>query len=441
MADLRAGVLVVGAGVSGLAFADRLMTDDYLICEASDDVGGYCRTVHHDGFVWDYSGHFFHFQHAEIEADLLRRLGSSRVRRVTRVSKVLYGDRLIDFPFQRHIDQLPHNDFVECLNGLGARSRAEPTDFLGLLMVRYGRGICDKFLVPYNEKVYATDLSRLDVQAMGRFFPHAETESILSGLGASCPPTYNSTFLYPEGGAMEFARALQRGVCPSKILCDEPVLRVDLARRLAHTRRHTIRYERLVSSVPLPRLLGMSSVPHDADVYSHNKVLVFNLGFDSKGRDDVHWIYVPDPDVCFYRVGFYDNVWPRDRMSLYVELGVPAGQPLDALTIEHLRDRVLRELKATGIVAGHQLVASHHVVLDPAYVHITERSNRDVVVQRAKLAALGVHTLGRYGTWTYCSIEDNIVEARKLADSFNRPSAKASGPSMVRQAEGAAAPI
>lgn len=70
-------------------------------------------------------------------------------------------------------------------------------------------------------------------------------------------------------------------------------------------------------------------------------------------------------------------------------------------------------------VEGHQLVASHHVVLDPAHVHITRSSQEDVAAQRAALAARDVHCLGCYGTWTYCSIEDNIVEARALAQAFD----------------------
>ena len=58
MVELRTGVLVVGGGVTGLAFAQALVADDYLLCEASNDVGGYCRTVRKNGYVWDYSGHF-----------------------------------------------------------------------------------------------------------------------------------------------------------------------------------------------------------------------------------------------------------------------------------------------------------------------------------------------------------------------------------------------
>jgi hypothetical protein len=36
----------------------------------------------------------------------------------------------------------------------------------------------------------------------------------------------------------------------------------------------------------------------------------------------------------------------------------------------------------------------------------------------AALAEHGVHSIGRYGGWTYCSIEDNIVEARALVASW-----------------------
>jgi protoporphyrinogen oxidase len=336
---------------------------------------------------------------------------------------VLYRGRLIDFPFQRNIDQLDHDDFVACLNGLGSAGEGEPRDFKEVLHSRFGAGICERFLVPYNEKVYATDLSRLDVEAMGRFFPQAERFDILAGLGAASPPTYNSTFLYPEGGAVEFVRALQQDIPPGRILLDEPVVEIDLRRHVARTPRHTVHYDALVSSVPLPRLLALTGLPHEPDLYTHNKVLVFNLGFDRKGPADVHWIYVPDRDVSFYRVGFYDNIWGTDRMSLYVEIGCRADEDLDEATVARLRQRVLTDLVSTGIVDGHQLVASHHVVLDPAYVHVTRASTEDAAEQRAALAARGVHALGRYGTWTYCSLEDNIVEARRLANLFNRSSA------------------
>ncbi len=61
--------LIIGAGVSGLATAAALADTDYLVLEADTEIGGYCKTVKRDGFVWDYSGHFFHFKHPDIEAE------------------------------------------------------------------------------------------------------------------------------------------------------------------------------------------------------------------------------------------------------------------------------------------------------------------------------------------------------------------------------------
>jgi hypothetical protein len=113
----------------------------------------------------------------------------------------------------------------------------------------------------------------------------------------------------------------------------------------------------------------------------------------------------------FYRIGFYDNIFDTDRMSLYVEIGFPAGAVIEEAA---LRARVLEDLRSEGLVTDHQLVAEHSVVMDPAYVHITRASMAEHQRLGAQLAARGVHSIGRYGGWTYCSIEDNIVEARKL---------------------------
>ncbi len=52
--------------------------------------------------------------------------------------------------------------------------------------------------------------------------------------------------------------------------------------------------------------------------------------------------------------------------------------------------------------------------MDPAYVHITRDSMAEHARISGQLAAHGVHSIGRYGGCTYCSIEDNIVEARQL---------------------------
>lgn len=419
----RVRYLLIGGGITNLALAQRLGNEELLVCEASDDVGGYCRTVRKDGFVWDYAGHFFHFRHKDIESMLVDRIGRENVKTVVKNARIVFGERWIDFPFQKNIHQLEREDFLDCLVGLFEKDDSRPPEnFEEMLYSKFGKGICSRFLVPYNEKLYATSLNVLDVDAMGRFFPHADVKDIIRNFRKPDNKSYNATFTYPRGGAIEYVRALQQDLPKESIALNEPVLEVNLPAKTVRTRRRDIGFETAVSTLPFPRLLELCKLGHDPCLYSHNKVLVYNLGFDKKGPPKVHWLYVPDRDICFYRVGFYDNIFESERMSLYVELGYPAATKLDQGEVLAARERVLGDLRKLGIVTDQKLVSEHHVVLDPAYVHITKRSIADVDAKKEQLAAHGVYSIGRYGSWTYCSIEDSILEARALADRLDPPS-------------------
>jgi protoporphyrinogen oxidase len=425
--------LIVGAGVTGLATAAALSDagdDDYLVLEADTEIGGWCKTVKKDGFVWDYSGHFFHFKHPEIEKWLRDRMPSQRIQVVQKRSFVAYGGTRIDFPFQKNIHQLPKADFIDCLHDLYfARSsdvkRSAPAregNFKEMLQARFGESICNKFLFPYNEKLYACDLALLDKDAMGRFFPFADLTDIVANMKRPDNASYNSTFTYPEGGAIEYVRAIASAVRPDGIALGEGLVSVDLGHKVATTTRRPLRFERMVSSAPFNRFGAMCGLSHDASVWDWNKVLVFNFGFDAKGQEAVHWTYYPARETAFYRVGWYDNILQGDRLSLYVEIGFPKDATID---VKAARERALADLKREGVVTTQRLVAEHSVVLDPAYVHITQRS----IAEHERLARLmrehDVWSIGRYGAWTYCAIEDNIVEARALVSNWgSRPKAR-----------------
>ena len=417
-------IVVIGAGASGLSFANwyrRLHpAAKVLVLEADAEPGGYCKTVVQGGFVWDYSGHFFHFKDPSIEQWLRERMPGQEIKTVVKRSTIRYAGLDIDFPFQKHIHQLPKDEFLECLVDLYFRPKptAEgPSSFGDMLYQRLGTSITEKFLRPYNEKLYATDLERLDPDAMGRFFPHADIADIIANMrpkppGIASDGGYNATFTYPAGGAIQYIHALLADLPPDSVSCGEPVMQIDLGAREVVTPKRRIQFGKVVSSAPLPALARMTGMVHDASVFTSNKVLVFNLGFDRKGPRDVHWMYFPDPTLSFYRVGFYDNIFDTDRMSLYVEIGATHNAAVDP---DALRARVMNDLVREGIVDDHQLLEHHHVVLDPAYVHITKASLAETQRVRDGLALAGVHSVGRYGGWTYCSIEDNMLETQALA--------------------------
>ena len=284
-----------------------------------------------------------------------------------------------------------------------------------MLYARLGKGICEKFLIPYNEKLYACDLSELDVDAMGRFFPHANTDEIIQNMREADNQSYNSTFTYPEGGAIEYVNALLHDLPEDLLATGTKLEGFDLQNKVAQTSQGPVQYGNMISSVPLIHLLRMSGLTFEADAFSWNKVLVFNLGFDKKGPRDVNWMYFPQTDLRFYRVGFYDNIFDADRMSLYVEIGARDDENLD---VSAEKERVLRDLQKANVVTDQELVSWHSVTMNPAYVHVNQAALTQWQQLRPQLEAAHVYSIGRYGDWTYCAIEDNIVQARALADQI-----------------------
>lgn len=406
--------LIIGAGVSGISYAN-FTKNDFWVIEKEKEVGGYCRTIKKSEYVWDYSGHFFHFQNPEIEAFVCRNIKPSSLLKVEKHTQIFYEGRYVDFPFQKNIHQLNKEELIDCLYDLFvADSPDRFFTFKEMIYANYGKSIAEKFLIPYNEKLYACDLDHLDVDAMGRFFPKASREEIIRNFRAVNNSSYNSHFTYPREGAIEYIRSLMQNIDLSRVSLEEELLSIRMKDKVAVTNKREIRYDRLISTLPFPLLLDKCGIRFPEDVFSCNKVLVFNLGFDSKGNDRVNsWVYFPNKEYIFYRVGYYDNILGGDKMSLYVEIGFPENQVLEDRAV--YLERVLNDLRRVGILTTQCLVDYETVLMDPAYVHINEKSSEALRRYKKLLDSEGIYSIGRYGSWTYCSIEDNILEAKTLA--------------------------
>ncbi|WP_295876870.1 FAD-dependent oxidoreductase [uncultured Akkermansia sp.] len=407
--------IIIGAGASGLTYAAKT-SNDYVILEGDSEVGGYCKTVRKEGFVWDYSGHFFHFQNKDLEQYLCENISADEILKCTKRTQIFYNNDYIDFPFQKNIHQLSKEELIECLYDLFINPYTNYSTFKEMLYSKFGKGISERFLIPYNQKLYACDLNSLDSEAMGRFFPYAEKEEIIANFKQSTNNSYNSFFTYPKSGAIQYINSLMKRIDPERLSLNEQVVSIDLENKKLQTSKRFLKYSNIISTIPFNRLLNICHIPFDTSIYSWNKVLVFNLGFDKKGNDlENNWVYFPGNDVCFYRVGYYDNIFGDSRMSLYVELGFAQNASVD---MEASLLQVLKDLKKVGIITNQRLIASHSVIMDPAYVHINKASQQDVQHKKAQLEKSNVYSIGRYGSWTYCSIEDGMKEAVALAEKL-----------------------
>ncbi len=418
--------LIIGAGISGLTYANYA-GDDYLVIEKENEVGGYCRTIKEKDFIWDYAGHFFHFNTDEFKKMFIDEVSKEDIIYNEKCTKIFYDKGFIDFPFQMNIHQLKKEEFIDCLYDLFNKEEKDKYDnFLDMLYGKFGKSIVEKFLKPYNEKLYAIDLTKLDVDAMGRFFPYADKEAIINNMKAAPnnANSYNSSFLYPVNGAGSFMNILYNKLDKKKVLLNTSLEKIDINKKVATlSNGEEIEYDYLINTMPLNRFLSILDNHQELlDELSYNKVLVFNLGFDKNTPlcKKEHWLYIPSSDINFYRCGFYSNILGSDKLSMYIEIGYSKDDIIDSKEINKQLDLTLKGLKKIGIIDDRmKLEAYAPIVMDPAYVHINTETDKKIDNLKEELKKNNVYTIGRYGAWIYNSMEDSMLVAKDLAEKNN----------------------
>lgn len=413
--------LIIGAGISGLTYANYAK-GDYLIVEKENEVGGYCRTIKRNGYVWDYAGHFFHFNTEEFKKNFLEKMPKEDIIYNDKCTKILYKNNFIDFPFQTNIHQLEKQEFIDCLYDLFNKEEKDHYDnFLDMLYGKFGKSIVDKFLKPYNEKLYAVDLKKLDVDAMGRFFPYADIEAIINNMKNSKINSYNASFLYPKNGAASFIEILYNNLDKEKVLLNTSVISLDLENKKAQlSNGDIVEYEYLINTMPLNNFFKLIGGHEDLiSEMSYNQVLVFNLGFDKSSPlcKKEHWLYIPSKECNFYRCGFYNNILGQEKLSMYVEIGYNKDAKITEEEINKQLDLTLKNLEKSGIINKEMKLVDHEtIIMNPAYVHIETETTKKIDILKDEFKSKGVYTIGRYGAWIYNSMEDSMLKAKELAE-------------------------
>lgn len=426
-------VAILGAGLSGLSAAYQLKKKgvETVVFEKEDRPGGLARTVESKGFLFDFTGHFLHFKNPEIRKWITELMGAELME-VKRMAWVYSHGAYTRYPFQANLYGLPPAVIRECLQGLVANLATPRRDdramnFLAWNQATFGEGICKHFMVPYNEKLFGRKLDQLTCDWIDRFIPRPSLSDVIDGAFEDRVGKfgYNATFLYPRsGGIQRLPEAIARHA--PGIVLNTRVVSIDPKRKLVKTEVGEMRYRRLISTLPLPVLLGLvRQVPAPARkaaaALRFRSVVNVNFGVKGTLRADAHWIYVPEPTFGFYRVSVPTNVCakmaPEGHATIAVEF---AAEPGD----EDVDKRIQvaeKGLRTMGILNGNQTIVHTKVLrLQPAYVVFDQRRNEAVKALQRQLRTWRIVSTGRYGGWKYSSMEDAIEDGRAAAEAVTK---------------------
>jgi len=176
---------ILGAGLTGLTLGNLIQ--DCEILEKNSECGGLCRSLEEEGFTFDWGGsHIIFSKDQEVLDFMLEKLGDNIVKR-RRNTKILYKGNFVKYPFENGLSELPLQDNFECLRGfinVLLETNTKPGNFKEWLYATFGDGIAEKYLVPYNEKIWNYDLTKMSAWWVEGRVPKPPVEDIIkSSLG------------------------------------------------------------------------------------------------------------------------------------------------------------------------------------------------------------------------------------------------------------------
>ena len=423
-------VVVIGGGLAGVSAAYHLLDNDPVVFEREASIGGLCRSFTQDGFTFDCTGHLIHLRDPYVK-DLVSRLLPDAFNAHERLAAIYSKSTTTPYPFQANTYGLPPDVVKECLVGfvesLQIPANGGPKNFHDWVMKTFGSGIANHFMLPYNEKFWKQDLRTITADWVSWSIPKPSLDEVVNGaLGVTNKGMgYNPKFIYPRTGGIDclplaFARPIRR------IHLNETVVLIDAKKKYVRMASgHEESYDSLVTTLPLPetyRLLKEvpDSLRHSASLLKAIGVFNINIGIDRPSVSNQHWIYFPEGEFVFSRIGFPMNfskaVAPAGTSSMYIEITYQPGQKPDA---GEAYARSVADLERCGILRrGDRVLTRLDLDIKSAYVVFDEHRQTHLQNLIGYLESSNIHTAGRYGQWDYYSMEDSIRSGKKAAESI-----------------------
>ena len=342
----------------------------------------------------------------------------------------MYGGLHVKYPFENGIDILPKEDRVDILHSFidNPHKATTPTNFREWMYHVFGDGITNRYLLPYNEKIWKTDPSQMSLEWVGRVPTIDLRDLIKTAIGIQTEGyTHQLYFDYPKTGGFESLPKAVAAKIASKITTGfrvAKVKRIDGGFAVISTTGEERRYKQLVATIPLTTLFAaLDDVPKDVNDTAHalrfNSLRVVLVGVNVTNLPAYTALYVPEPKSLYHRV-CYNQVFSPDMVpagcnSVSCEITVPPGGDLDSWSDEKVLERTIDDLHRDQVIDKSTVVYRHvhrekfaYVVYDHGYSDRV-RKIRDFTDSR------GIHLAGRFAEYQYVNTDACVRRALDLA--------------------------
>lgn len=413
---------VIGSGISGLSIA-KMLSDRYEVnvLERSDKPGGLIKCDRIDGNLFHrVGGHVFNsknpivlewfWSHFDRDKEFLK---------ATRNAKILLNGKLIGYPLENYLYQLPEQQIrtiVDELIDLASKEKKavnEYDNFKDFLIGNFGETLYHLYFGPYNSKIWNTDISQVPLDWLdGKLpMPHIKDVIISNVLKKEEAQMVHSTFYYAkrEGSQFIINRLAQNQNIELSFSVSD--IRVNNNNGIAingNTATNVLIYcgdvRMLNEIINIDDDLLKDALNAVKDLPSNGTSNVLCETDDN----DISWLYLPDKGYKAHRIIYTGNFSDTNnegttRKTCVVEF---SGKQDTSVMLEEL-ERLPGNLKALAFN------------YEPNSYIIQQKSTRDKIAQlKLLLAKYNIYLLGRFAEWEYNNMDKCIESAMALNEAL-----------------------
>lgn len=412
--------IVIGSGISGLSMS-RLLSDRYEveILEKADKAGGLIKCDRVDGNLFHkVGGHVFNskdqtvldwfWKHFDRDQEFLK---------ATRNAKILLNGKLIGYPLENYLHQLPENEtraIVEELLQLLINEKDKEVsydNFRDFLIGNFGENLYRLYFGPYNSKIWNTDISKVPLEWLDGKLPMPQIkEVIMSNIIKKEESTMvHATFYYPKRDGSQFiVNRLAEGqnihlsfnVEDVSVNQEEGRLSVNNGSILADLIVYCGDVRRLLHIVKIDDEELKTVLESVTDLASNGTSNVLCETDDN----DISWLYLPEDKFKAHRIIYTGNFSDTNnegtnRKTCVVEFSGKQD-----------RETMLEELKS--LPGNLKPLAFNY---EPNSYIIQHKGTRSKIADlKSHLAKYNVYLLGRFAEWEYYNMDKAIEAAMEL---------------------------
>jgi protoporphyrinogen oxidase len=389
-------IIILGAGVCGLAAAHRLLekdpTLDVTLLESEDRPGGLARCLTVGDQVTDLGPHRIFTELPDVQ-DFLEDLVGDQLETVQRASRMWLRGGWIEYPpkpleIMAHLGiprlALAGGSYVfEKAASLFARDSDKRESFESLMIEAFGPDLYKMLVEPYARKVWKVapsrihaDIARVRVSAGGLdqmvkklFVPEKQGQL-----------TAVKKFFYLAGGVESLVRKLASGVTDRggriQVGRDVQALKPFRTGHWQVTATDAVTGETInhqadavISTVPLGNLLDMLLVHSpDDDIGRRRGELRFISNYlvclvlDRPQVTGSQWLYFPEKDTVFNRAfepkNFHHSMGPKGESMIVFEITCHPGDAISRRSDAELLRATIRGAERVGLLKRGEILRS-----------------------------------------------------------------------------------